>query len=319
MAGAVGTGGTGGSGGTAGNSSAGTGGSGADPCDTPPWRKLNITAAVGEHIHGNAGLDTRAKTMLGKLVVDYGYMGGNGYSSFLGKRGYHSLGAPTFTECAAPDLDDGNRDRVSTCRLGEFTTTAAAIKTQLTMLQAKYPEEDWGYFLTQDGNNVRWEDVALTGLSHGATTAAVGGHTGACVWRVVSRSGPRDNLCGTNSNHLQCVAPLSTPNYDTNCPDTEIASWIDAPFKTPIERFYAIVGMGDDQCGDISFNMHRAKYLGDPTIYDKAGADFSNTHQFFASTQGHVDFLASPNVATNNAAVLEIAFGIPAENRSPAF
>jgi len=86
-----------------------------------------------------------------------------------------------------------------------------------------------------------------------------------------------------------------------------------------MDRFYAIVGMSDGQCGDIEFNMHRTKYLGVPTIYDTAGADFSNTHQFFSSTQGHYDFLAASNGTMNGPAVLEIAFGIPPENRSPTF
>jgi len=322
---AVGSGGSGGGmsmGGNAGNTTGGTsmGGSGADPCGMPPWKKLEVTAAVGAHIHGSAGLDTRAKTMLGKLVIDYGYQGG-GYQAFLAKRGYHSIGAPMFTECAAPDLT-GSRTRVGDCRVGEFMTTSAGVIAQVKMLQAQFPEEDWGYFLTQDGKDLRWSDVALTGLSHGATTAAVGGRLGACVWRVVSRSGPRDNLCGTNFNGTTCKAPLSTPTYNTNCPDEDVAAWLDQPSKTPMDRFYALVGFGDDQCGDIEFNMQRAKYLGVPTIFDTGPLDAATldaTHQFFSSTQGHLDFLAQPGNAMNTALVLEKAFAIPPENQNPKF
>jgi hypothetical protein len=315
--GGIGVGGTGGAttGGVQGMAGTAAGGMSGDPCDTPPWRPLNVTAAVGEHVHGKAGLDTRAKTMLGKLVIDYGVAGG-GYSSFLAKRGYHSIGAPGFTECAAPDLG-GDRTRVGTCRMGEIATTTASIITTLNSLQSQYPEEDWGYFLTQDGKSLRWEDVATSGISHGATTAAVAGRINACVWRVVSRSGPRDNTCGLGSG--QCSAPLSTPSYDPACADADVAAWLDQPSKTPMDRFYAIVGMSDGQCGDITFNMHRTKYLGVPTIFDVAGADFSNTHQFLSSTQGHYDFLAASNGAMNTPAVLEIAFGIPAENRNPNF
>ena len=315
--GGVGVGGSGGAtaGGVQGMAGTAAGGTPGDPCDTPPWRPLNVTAAVGEHVHGKAGLDTRAKTMLGKLVVDIGVNSG-GYSSFLAKRGYHSMGAPCGA-CAAPDLGDGNRDRVSDCRVGEFATTSASVLSQLTMLQAQYPEEDWGYFLTQDGKSVRWEEVAITGISHGATTAALAGRIGACMWRIVSRSGPRDNTCGLGAG--QCTMPITTPSYDVNCPDTNIASWLDKPSKTPMDRFYGIAGMSDGQCGDITFNMHRTKYLGVPTIFDTAGADFSSTHQFLSSTQGHYDFLAASNGAMNTPAVLEIAFGIPPENRNPAF
>jgi hypothetical protein len=320
-AGGLGTGGSaggvGGAGGTGGSTSAGAssgGMSGADPCDTPPWRPLKVTAALGEHIHGKAGLDTRAKTMLGKLVVDIGVNSG-GYSSFLAKRGYHSIGAPCGA-CPAPDLA-GDRTRVGKCREGEFATTAASVKATLTSLQGQYPEEDWGYFLTQDGSNVRWSEVAITGISHGATTAALSGRIGACMWRIVSRSGPRDNTCGLGGG--QCSAPLSTPSYDANCPDANVASWLDQPSKTPMDRFYALVGMQDSQCGDIMFDMHRTKYLGVPTIFDTAGAVLTDTHQFFSSTQGHYDFLAAPGGAMNTPAVLEIAFGIPPENRNPNF
>jgi hypothetical protein len=276
----------------------------------PPTHALNVVAAVGEHVHGSAGLDTRAKTMLGKLVIDYGVAGG-GYISYLAKRGYHSIGAPGFAECNAPDLA-GDRTRVGKCRLGEIATTETAVTALLVKLQGQYPEEDWGYFLDADGK-LRWSDVAVTGFSHGATTAAINGRLAACVWRAVSRSGPRDDTCGKGP----CSAPLGTPSYDPACADDEIADWIDQPSKTPMDRFYGIVGMQDGQCGDIMFNMHRTKYLGEPTIFDVAGADLSTTHQFFASTAGHSGFIGSDTLNAN--AVIDIAFGIPPENREPNF
>jgi hypothetical protein len=312
---AAGTGGAGGTpagtGGSAGNTSGGvatTGGTdGADPCNNPPTHKLNVMAAVGEHKHGNAGLDTRAKTMLGKLVIDYGVAGGS-YTSFLAKRGYHSIGAPGFAECAAPDLD-GDRTRVGKCRVGEIATTEKAITATLVSLQGQYPEEDWGYFL--DANNkLRWADVATTGFSHGATTAAINGRT-QCLWRAVSRSGPRDNVCGNGP----CATPLSPATaYDAACADPKIAEWLDLPSKTPIDRFYGFAGMSDGQCGDIMFNMHRTKYLGEPVVLEMAGAT-PTSHQFFSSGQGHSGFFDyGPAMVA-----LEIAFGIPPENRNPTF
>jgi len=201
--------------------------------------------------------------------------------------------------------------------MGEFATIEANVKSTLIALQASNPEEDWGYFLTQDGKNVRWSDVAISGDSHGATTAAISGRLGACMWRVLSRSGPRDNTCGTGNG--RCSEPLSTPTYDPACPDASVAAWLDQPSKTPMSRFYAIVGMGDGQCGDIEFHLHRTGYLGVPTVFDTAGAVFTGTNQFFSSTQGHYDFLAAPTGAPNLPAVLEIVFAIPMENRSPAF
>jgi hypothetical protein len=301
---------SGGVGGAAGVASGGTpagGSDGADICGTPPTHKLNVMAAKGEHSHAGAGVDTRAKTMLGKLVIDYGVAGG-GYIPFLAKRGYHSIGAPGFAECAAPDLD-GDRTRVGKCRLGEIDTTEKAIEAKLAQLQSQYPEEDWGYFLDANGK-LRWSDVATTGFSHGATTAAINGRY-KCLWRAVSRSGPRDDTCGKGP----CTAPLSTPSYDPACMDAEVAEWQDSPSKTPMDRFYGIVGMTDGQCGDIMFNMNRTKYPGPPTIFDAAGADISTTHQFFSQGQGHSGFFDYAPAMT----VLEIAFGIPPENRNPTF
>ena len=279
--------------------------------DTPPVRPLNVTAAPVEHVHGKAGMDGRAK-WLGKLVVDIGVNDG-GYSGFLAKRGYHSLGAPCGA-CAAPNLGN-SRDEVGTCRLTEWATTQKSVKDQLTSLQGQYPEEDWGYFLNADGS-VRWSDVAITGISHGATTAAISGRLGARMWRIVSRSGPRDNECGLGNG--QCSAPLSTPSYDVACPDAKVASWLDQPSKTPMSRFYALVGMMDGQCGDIMFDMHRTKYLGVPTIADEAGAVITGTNQFFFKNQGHYDFLAA-NGGAGIAAALNIAFAIPPENQTPTF
>jgi dienelactone hydrolase len=310
-AGSVGTGGASGgvggsAGGTAGSASGGT--SGADPCGMPPTHPLKVVAAVGEHTRDGAGLDNRAKTMLGKLVIDYGVAGGD-YISFLAKRGYHSIGAPGFAECNAPDLD-GDRTRVSKCRLGEITATDKAIKAKVAQLQAKYPEEDWGYFLDASGN-LRWSDIAVTGFSHGATTAAVTARSYACVWRAVSRSGPRDDTCGKGP----CGMPLSASAYDAACTNDKIASWLDEPSKTPMDHFYGIAGMSDGQCGDIMFNMHHTMYPGEPTVFDMAGADISTTHQFFSSGVGHSGFFDYGPAE----AALEIAFGIPPENRHPNF
>jgi hypothetical protein len=302
-------------GGSAGSvSAAGTssGGGGLEPGDTPPWRKLNVIAATGEHTHGSAGVDTRAK-LLGKLAVDVGVNSGS-YSSWLAKRGYHSIGAPCGA-CAAPNLGAG-REAVGTCREGEFANTAASVKATLTSLQQQYSEEDWGYFLNQDGS-VRWSDVAITGMSHGATTAAVAARVSVRMWRVVSRSGPRDNGCGKAGG--VCTLPLSTPSYDAACAPKDVAAWLDTPSKTPINRFYGLVGTTDVECGDIMFNMQYAKYPGAPVLWNMPGAVLTGTNQFFSTEGGHLDWLQAANVPMNTDEVLNIAFGIPPENQHPNF
>ncbi len=60
-------------------------------------------------------------------------------------------------------------------------------------LDRKNPQANWRYFLTEDGNDLRWEDVIMAGSSHGSTTSAR-----FAVYKKVSRvvmfCGPRDQL-----------------------------------------------------------------------------------------------------------------------------
>lgn len=59
-------------------------------------------------------------------------------------------------------------------------------------LATENPRGDWEQFLTADGNDLEWEKVIMSGISHGSTTAArFALHQK--VDRVVMFSGPRDN------------------------------------------------------------------------------------------------------------------------------
>lgn len=63
---------------------------------------------------------------------------------------------------------------------------------QFVMWLAKEnPEGNWQYFLTEDGSGLRWEDVIISGSSHGSTTAARFAKFQK-VSRVVALCGPRD-------------------------------------------------------------------------------------------------------------------------------
>jgi hypothetical protein len=53
------------------------------------------------------------------------------------------------------------------------------------------PQGHWDYFLTPDGNDIRWEKVIISGASHGSTTAARFAKYKK-VDRVVMFCGPRD-------------------------------------------------------------------------------------------------------------------------------
>ena len=63
----------------------------------------------------------------------------------------------------------------------------------LIALNKKNPQGGWDHFLTSDHNAVRWEDVIISGSSHGSTTASrFAKHQK--VSRVVALCGPRDQL-----------------------------------------------------------------------------------------------------------------------------
>ncbi len=58
-------------------------------------------------------------------------------------------------------------------------------------LADKNPQAKWSYFLSPAGDELRWEDVIVVGLSHGSTTAArLAQHQK--LDRVICFSGPRD-------------------------------------------------------------------------------------------------------------------------------
>jgi hypothetical protein len=183
---------------------------------------------------------------------------------------------------------------------------AGKIKSGLAMLHELYPEEDWGYFLNQDGS-VRWSDVGFTGYSHGAQTAAALAHH-VRLYRAVSRSGPRDNNCGSG-NAFTCPPSAASPPYNANCAATNIAAWQDMPFVTPVERCYSFAGTQDGQYGDDQFSTFHMKYQGEVVDIGKPGP-YNSTR--FCANAGHGGF-ESYTDAINE------AFGALPENRNPAF
>lgn len=84
-------------------------------------------------------------------------------------------------------------------------------------LDRENPQGGWKQFLTDDGKDLRWEKVILSGISHGSTTAArMAKHVK--VDRVVMFSGPRD----------------------------QYEAWQGLPSATPGKRFFAFTHVLDD-------------------------------------------------------------------------
>jgi hypothetical protein len=267
--------------------------------------------------------------MAGKLIVDLGVDSG-GYLGWLGKRGFHVFGV-SFYHCA--HIDNWNapygRDYHANCRLTTFdgmkrggdendananvTATnniAYKVKTGLAMLHQMYPDEDWGYFLNADGS-VRWSDVGFTGYSHGAQTAAALAHH-VRLYRAVSRSGPRDNNCGTGTG--VCPINAAAPPFNMNCPMSSIAAWQDMPFVTPVERVYSFAGTQDGQFGDDQFSVFHMNYPGASVDIGASTPPYGGSHRFCANA-GHGGF----DTDAKHLAAENVAFGVLPENQNPNF
>jgi hypothetical protein len=324
--------GSGGSG-KAGGATAGGSGGGIGPNDDPqPPRPLNVTAEKARHEHTFraktadsavsfndnseiAVFDNRAPIILGKLVLPFGGLGTNSGTleaggEFCARRGFHVLGIAAFQDYdilsnGADFFGDARRsvfEGVLHTQEGEFANIAmtpadgVAQRTQkaLVYLHAQYPEEDWGYYLQEDGS-VRWSDVIFSGMSHGGSNAARFAFL-VRASRVVSLSAPRENTC----TRLDLA----------NCGGT-VATWLGETSKTPMDRFFAITGKTDDQHLQHLFAMEKTGYSGAATSIDGAQPPYGNSHRLMANA-GHTDFCQ----LSNYAAVCNYAFGVPAENQA---
>jgi hypothetical protein len=324
---------TGSGGGTAGTSGAGgvSVGGATVAGDTPPPRPLNVTASALRHEHTFrtkgadptvtfndnteiAVVDNRATTMMGKLVLPFqgegttaGTMGAGG--EFAAHRGFHVLaiaafqnyniviGDANFYGDARKEVFEG----IEYTHTGDFAninmTPADGVeqRTQkaLQYLDKMFPTEDWGYYLNADGS-VRWSDVIFEGMSHGASNAARFAML-VRASRVVSVSGPRDNVC--------------TSLNATNCGGV-IGNWLYEVPQTPIDRFYALTGVTDSQHLQHLFAMQLLKYVGQAVNVIGAQPPYGGSHRLNASA-GHVDYCSQASYK----AACNYMFGVPTENQ----
>jgi hypothetical protein len=279
-----------------------------------------ITAEPGEYVNTIDGrpfaVDTRAPKMMGKLIIELGVDSGGIYQFGL-KRGFHVYGADI--EHCEITLDKG-REHNGDCRLETFdgqdhspdinvsyeNSVMGKLTAGLQKLAQDYGEQGWGYFLEADGS-VRWSDVGVTGVSHGAQSAARWARA-VRMYRAVSRSGPRDNACGDGKLHAGEDFNPEMPPYDANCAPEDISAWLDEVSQTPLDRFFGFVGNMDGQYGDILFSMEYLKYSGTPVNISTAAAPYGGSHRFYAN-DGHSGFDDQKYWPA-----LQIAWGVPQEN-----
>lgn len=120
------------------------------------------------------------------------------------------------------------------------------------------PPGRWDYFLTPDGNALRWDRVIISGSSHGSTTAArFAKHQK--VDRVVMFCGPRDQL----------------------------ETWQALPSATPANRYFGFSHVldsgwsGDHYCR--SWELLGLHQFGPLTDVDKTAPPFGNTRRLITA------------------------------------
>lgn len=274
---------TGGAGGVTGGTGGATGGAGGsggavDPgpmVDTtdPKLYEAKFTAAeadpsatlaLGTQL---AHLDTTVPS-LGILVV---YLHGAGAPGTCGS-GEHgkllaSLGFHVLAPCYVSDYGVGNcGDDIEGCRLEAFEgkdhhpfidiQPADSVETRvmkgLAHLQQQVPQGDWTYFM--DGDEPRWSKILVSGISHGASSAAVIGlHRS--VHRVVSLSGPLDSG----------------------------QAWLAKTPLTPRERFFAFTHTADSQHAGHLQSFEDMGLSGAPTSVDGASPPYDGSHRLVSS------------------------------------
>lgn len=300
--------------------------------DLTPPRPLNVTAAKARHEHDFrasaadstvsyndndqiAVFDNRAATLMGKLVLTFGGAGetnGNLTESgkFCAQRGFHVLAVaafqaydivshgPEFYGLARRTVFEGvmytKEDAFANITLTKADGVAQRTQKALQYLHATYPDEDWGYYLQEDGS-VRWSDVIFTGMSHGASNSARFGSL-VRASRVVSVGGPRDNLC---------------QRVDLNNCGGDVATWYDEEHLTPIDRYYTITGVQDDQHTQHLFAMEKLGYTGEATRVDSTQPPYNGSHRL-VHPGGHDDLCTNQTYKN----LCNYAFGVPTENQA---
>jgi len=260
-------------------------------------------------------IDPRAPTIVGKLVVTLGgsgstagYVGGVG--NFVAARGFHVFAVTYYTEYnivrndaafygdarleVFEGVDHTEKYEFATVHIAKPDSIEVRVAKGLKYLHGLYPDEDWAYYLNADGS-VRWSDVVVAGMSHGASASAriamVRSLAGA-----VALSGPRDNSCGT----------------DPACATGTVATWFSEVPKTPLDRFYAMTGVQDAQHPEHLFAMQKIGYVGQVVDVDTSTFPYDATRRLKTTSGGHEDFcgVAKYQDACNH------MFNVPAENRA---
>ena len=212
-----------------------------------------------------ASVDTRVKPR-GKLVI---WLMGNNSGLFdrVSSWGMHVIGVHYARGWFSKlhNKNDADTEHIGKIRLeaatGQDFSTFVNIAQPDGMMERSYqfvkwlsknnPQGKWDYYFSEDGKSLRWEDVIVTGASHGSTTAArFAKHVK--VSRVVMFSGPRD----------------------------QTQTWQTLPSATPANRFFGfthVLDTGWPAHYHRSWKMLGLEKFGPLTNVDNAKPPYSNS------------------------------------------
>ena len=151
-------------------------------------------------------------------------------------------------------------------------------------LARQNPQGHWDWFLTPDGNSLRWDRVIISGASHGATTSARFAKYQK-VDRVVMFCGPRD----------------------------QYENWQALPSATPANRYFGFSHVldggwtGDHYCR--SWEMLGLHQFGPIVDVDQVAAPFSNSRRLITAADVKGDAKRAHSSVTPGGAAVKGADG----------
>ena len=218
-----------------------------------------------------AFLDTRVPAR-GQLVV---FLHGAGSNESCGPAAHLRLlagyGFHVFSPCYVADYGVENCGRdIKGCRLEAFEgvdhhpyvqiTPADSIERRvargLRYLETLQPEAGWGDFL-EDDDQPRWQDIVLTGHSHGASTAALIGKVRP-LNRIVMLAGP----------------------YDLD------QAWLAETPLTSVDRYYGFSHVGDQQHPGHLAAFEALGLPGPVVEVDRNAPPYGGSHRLITAVEG---------------------------------
>ncbi|MEI6409631.1 MAG: T9SS type A sorting domain-containing protein [Bacteroidota bacterium] len=250
----------------------------------PSLTDPGIDNAFGYHqTYLNTAVTPRNKLFLflpGSNSSPFAY---DGIQKLAANEGYHALGI-SYSNATISPLCSGSSDslcfdkvrnevidginRTNLVDVNVANSINNRVLKALQYLNTNYPNENWGQYY--NGNNIKWEKIAVAGHSQGGGHAALIAKQ-KLVDRAVLLASPKDYF----------AAPLNRP-----------AAWINQPSITPTCRYYALVHQSDNlgctpaQQLTIFKRLKIDTFSVAPAIFETANGEYNNSHIIVSTLPG---------------------------------